>query len=67
MTRTLASVVPPSPFAVRWKLCGVRGRHGLGAVGVHLADSVDGDDGGVLGAPVEDDGLAEGQWREGPP
>ena len=37
----------------------VRGRNGLGAVCVHLADAVDGDDGGVLSAPVEDDGLAK--------
>ena len=35
------------------------GRDGLGAVDVDLADAVDGDDGGVGGAPVEDDGLAE--------
>ena len=38
---------------------GVRGRDGLGAVDVDLADAVDGDDGRVLGAPVEHDGLAE--------
>ena len=37
----------------------VGGRDGLGAVGVDLADAVDGDGGGVLRAPVEDDGLAE--------
>ena len=52
-------MVPPSPFATRWKLVEFDGRDGLGAVDVDLADAVDGDDGGVLGAPVEHDGLAE--------
>ena len=59
MTRTLASVVPPSPLASRWKLVELEGETVWVPLSVDLADAVDGDDGGVLGAPVEDDGLAE--------
>ena len=59
MTRTLASVVPPSPLATRWKLVELEGETVWVPLTLDLADAVDGYGGGVRGAPVEDDGLAE--------
>ena len=58
VTRTLASAVPPSPLATRWKFVELEGE----TVCVPLsyrADAVDGDRGRVGGAPVQHDGLAE--------